>query len=69
MIAEYNEILQQEEPYWKQKSRVQWLKEGEQNTRFFDNIAILRKRHTIVIKLKNEEDVWIIDTKELKLLA
>eukprot|EP00253_Pinus_taeda_P003074 PITA_03074 len=32
---EWDKRCQQEEIFWKQKSRVQWIKEGEGNTRFF----------------------------------
>ncbi|CAL9028919.1 unnamed protein product, partial [Prunus brigantina] len=35
--------LQEEEIYWKLKSRVQWLKKGEKNTKFFHTKTIARK--------------------------
>jgi hypothetical protein len=35
----------QEEILWKQKSRVQWLKEGECNTKFF-HWSVIQRRHS-----------------------
>jgi hypothetical protein len=44
----------QEEILWKQKSRVQWLKEGERNTRFFHRTVIQRRHSNKITHLISE---------------
>ncbi|MCH87735.1 hypothetical protein A2U01_0008613, partial [Trifolium medium] len=41
---EIDELLQCEEMWWNQRSRVLWLKHGDKNTRFFHQKASQRKR-------------------------
>ena len=48
-----NERYSQEEILWRQKSRVQWLKEGERNTSFFHRTMIQRCHSNRIHKLKD----------------
>eukprot|EP00253_Pinus_taeda_P009137 PITA_09137 len=43
----------QEETLWKQKSRIQWLKEGEMNTKFFHRSALDRRSSNRILELKS----------------
>ena len=36
-------LLKAEESYYKQKSRVDWIKEGDQNTKFFQKMVAARQ--------------------------
>ena len=42
----------QEGIYWKQKSKVKWLQDGEKNTKFFHNSVIQNRNHSRIQKLK-----------------
>jgi len=41
---ELGRVLQMEETSWRQKSRAFWLREGDQNTKFFHRTANLRRK-------------------------
>jgi exonuclease III len=49
------ERRQQEEMLWKQKSRVQWLKEGERNTKFFHRTAVHRRHVNRITHLEDSQ--------------
>jgi hypothetical protein len=38
-----NSLIAQEESYWRQRSRISWMKEGDRNTKFFHEFASQRK--------------------------
>lgn len=40
LMQQWQICCQQEETLWKQKSRIQWIKEGEQNTKLFHRSAM-----------------------------
>lgn len=52
---EWENLCKQEEIFWKQKYRVQWLKEGERNTRFFHRSTIANRTHNRISSILNED--------------
>lgn len=44
---------------WKQKSRVTWLKKGDNNSRYFHTKTSNRRRCNLLTALKIEMGVWV----------
>jgi UDP-2,3-diacylglucosamine pyrophosphatase LpxH len=59
-------LLEQEEIYWSQRSRANWLQHGDHNTTFFHNFASARRKKNLITKLKNHEGDWVEGTEMLK---
>ncbi|XP_062079259.1 uncharacterized protein LOC133783627 [Humulus lupulus] len=53
-----NEVLKREEIFWKQKSRIKWLREGDRSTKFFHASTIIRRRRNYISTLKSFEGTW-----------
>eukprot|EP00253_Pinus_taeda_P009227 PITA_09227 len=51
---EWENLSKQEEIFWRQKSRVQWLKEGERNTRFFHRSTMANRAYNRISTIKYE---------------
>ena len=50
-----DELLYREEMMWLQRSRINWLKEGDRNTRYFHRKARWRAKKNRIRKLKRED--------------
>ncbi len=53
--------MHQEELYWRQRSRISWLQDGDRNTRYFHAMASQRKRNNHIKSLKNSEGYLVED--------
>jgi hypothetical protein len=53
LSLELDELLAKEEIKWKQHSRMEWLKEGDQNTAYFHHKATCRSKKNNISKLQN----------------
>lgn len=61
----YQELLAQEELMWFQKSRAEWIKDGDRNTRYYHTKTIIRRRRNKVFALRNEAGEWTDDIEQL----
>lgn len=48
-------LLLQEEILWRQKSRAEWLKSGDDNTKYFHTTTLIRRRRNNVEALINDD--------------
>lgn len=56
-----NQLLISEELYWKQRAKLFWLKEGDENTRLFHSSATARKKVNKISFLSNDQGDKIKD--------
>ncbi|KAL6322576.1 hypothetical protein AAG906_009887 [Vitis piasezkii] len=61
----YKTWVLREEISWRQRSRELWLKEGDNNTRFFHRMANVHSRRNWLSKLK-VDDCWHTEESDLK---
>ncbi|XP_060965523.1 uncharacterized protein LOC133034453 [Cannabis sativa] len=50
-------VLNQRETFWKQRSKQLWLKEGDQNSKFFHSKASTRRRNNHISCLKDDDGI------------
>ena len=59
------DAYQEEEQYWQQKSRIQWLREGDKNTKYFHALVQGRRRRNRLNKLQRDNGTWTEGEEEL----
>lgn len=52
-------LLLQEDSYWRQHSKVIWLKECDTNSKFFHASAYAHRRRNTITKLRHPNGSWL----------
>jgi hypothetical protein len=60
---ELEKTLLLDEVSWRQKSRVKWLKEGDKNTKFFQQTANANRRNNYIESLQHGDQQWRSETE------
>lgn len=59
LTEEISKLLELEERMWSQRSKIEWLKYGDQNAKYFHCRATKRNKKNLISRLKNEQREWI----------
>ncbi|XP_074313685.1 uncharacterized protein LOC141648875 [Silene latifolia] len=66
VIKSINCLLQQEEVFWRQRSRALWLKAGDRNTKYFHRKAGQRKKKNRIGRIIVEGERVVTGVEEIK---
>jgi exonuclease III len=66
---EINDLLEKEEIFWRQRSRVAWMQDGDQNTRFFHAQCNQRRKTNFISGLLDSDGCWQTDQMKVADLA
>ncbi|XP_057800052.1 uncharacterized protein LOC131015604 [Salvia miltiorrhiza] len=62
-------ILAREEEHWKQRAKQFWLKDGDQNTKFFHSMASARRKVNPISRLQRNDGSWATTLEDLRITA
>ncbi|XP_043818255.1 uncharacterized protein LOC122725284 [Manihot esculenta] len=63
------EVLKQEELYWFQRSKEEWIVSGERNTKFYYLAAKVKKKRKLISALQDSNGQWVTDEASLENLV
>lgn len=63
---ELDDILEREEILWYQKSRIEWISNGDRNTSFFHMSTIRRRWRNTITTIKDDSGHWVHDKSQVK---
>ncbi|KAL0356018.1 UNVERIFIED_CONTAM: Retrovirus-related Pol polyprotein from type-1 retrotransposable element R2 [Sesamum radiatum] len=66
MKSELEELLAREELLWKQRSKAEWLREGDKNTAYFHARANERRKRNMISSLQSEEGCFTSDREKIQ---
>ena len=66
ILTEMHDIISKKDKFWRQRSRINWLKDGDQNTKFFHLTTLKHRANNKIYGIKKGQDLL---TKENDILA
>ncbi|PKI60521.1 hypothetical protein CRG98_018997 [Punica granatum] len=63
---ELEQVLLQEEILWFQKSRFEWVRFGDRNTKYFYTRTIIKRRRMKIESLRATDGEWVTDAEVLR---
>ena len=60
-----DEWLRKQEIYWAQRSRVNWIKHGDKNSKFFHLKASQRRQKNLIQGIMDTEGRWLEDIDDV----
>ena len=64
-----DDVLHQIELFWFQKSQIEYIRDGDRNTRFFHLNTIVRRRINRIEGLQLTDGTWVIEAQDLKIMV
>lgn len=61
LLNNYNDLLRLEENFWGLKSRINWLQQGDANTKIFHLTTLQRRRRNRITALNDTRGNWILE--------
>lgn len=65
LITDFNLLLKHEEDFWKLKSQIQWLSDGDSNTRFFHISTTQCRKHNRILGPNDIVGKWTFDPSKI----
>ncbi|XP_074292303.1 uncharacterized protein LOC141619181 [Silene latifolia] len=69
VVKEIANLLKQEETFWRQRSRALWLRDGDQNTKYFHRKPSQRKKKNFIARLVDDEGRNYVGTEVVASVA
>ncbi|VFQ61496.1 unnamed protein product [Cuscuta campestris] len=63
--SDLNKCLAIEYSYWKQKSNLKWVKEGDLNTKFFQAFVKNKRNFQRIQKIRNTDNNWLTEWDDI----
>ncbi|OMO90423.1 Endonuclease/exonuclease/phosphatase [Corchorus olitorius] len=60
------EVAEQEQIFWMQKSRFNWIIQGDRNTKFYHTVTAKRRVRNRISRVKGKDGNWKGDQKEIE---